>query len=49
MKLLEDHLIERRLPVEQRELQTIAQNVIQNLLKTEGKFDEKFFFVIFVF
>jgi hypothetical protein len=42
MKLLEDHLIERRLPVEQRELQTIAQNVIQNLLKTERKFDQKF-------
>jgi hypothetical protein len=42
MKLLEDHLIERRLPVEQRELQTIAQNVIQNLLKTERKFDRKF-------
>ncbi|CAF3478641.1 unnamed protein product [Rotaria sp. Silwood1] len=35
IKLLADHLAERRLPVEQRELQTIAQNVIQNLINTE--------------
>ncbi|CAF1253765.1 unnamed protein product, partial [Adineta steineri] len=35
IKLLEDHLAERRLPIEQRELQTIAQNVIQNLMQTE--------------
>jgi hypothetical protein len=38
MKLLDDQLAERRLPIEQRELQTIAQNVIQNLINTEGKF-----------
>jgi hypothetical protein len=44
MKLLEDHLIERRLPIEQRELQTIAQNVIQNLINTERKFFRKFIF-----
>lgn len=37
-KTLEDHLIERRLPIEQRELQTIAQNVIQNLMNTERRF-----------
>lgn len=37
MKLLEDHLAERRLPIEQRELQTIAKNVIQNLVNTERK------------
>jgi hypothetical protein len=47
MKLLEDHLIERRLPIEQRELQTIAQNVIQNLINTERKFSRKFIFVKF--
>ncbi|CAF4373814.1 unnamed protein product, partial [Rotaria sp. Silwood2] len=35
MKLLADHLAERRLPIEQRELQTIAQNVIQNLINNE--------------
>ncbi|CAF0790368.1 unnamed protein product [Rotaria sordida] len=35
IKLLADHLAERRLPIEQRELQTIAQNVIQNLINTE--------------
>lgn len=38
MKLLNDHLIERHLPIEQRELQTIAQNVIQNLINTARKF-----------
>jgi hypothetical protein len=37
IKLLEDHLAERRLPIEQRELQKIAQNVIQNLINTERK------------
>ncbi|UJR28634.1 hypothetical protein I4U23_009866 [Adineta vaga] len=35
MKILQDHLIERHLPMEQRELQTIAQNVIQNFTNTE--------------
>lgn len=35
MKALEDHLVERRLPIEQVELQSIAQNVIQNLIDTE--------------
>ncbi len=44
MKLLEDHLIERHLPIEQRELQTIAQNVIQNLINTERKFSLKIYF-----
>jgi len=39
IKLLEDHLIERHLPIEQRELETIAQNVIQNFMNTERKFD----------
>jgi len=47
MKLLEDHLIERRLPIEQRELQTIAQNVIQNLINTERKYSRKLIFVKF--
>ena len=37
MKLLEDHLIERRLPIEKKELQSLAQNVIQNLINTERK------------
>lgn len=37
IKLLDDHLAERHLPVEQKELQTIAQNVIQNLINTERK------------
>ncbi|CAF3406267.1 unnamed protein product [Rotaria socialis] len=37
MKLLADHLAERHLPMEQRELQTIAQNVIQNLIDTEPR------------
>ena len=37
MKLLADHLAERHLPMEQRELQTIAQNVIQNLIDTERR------------
>jgi hypothetical protein len=36
MKLLADHLVERRLPIEQRELQAIAQNVIQNLINTQS-------------
>ncbi|CAF1531262.1 unnamed protein product [Rotaria magnacalcarata] len=37
MKLLADHLAERHLPMEQRELQTIAQKVIQNLIDTEPR------------
>jgi hypothetical protein len=49
MKLLEDHLIERHLPMEQRELQTVAQNVIQNLINTERKFDQNFFFLCVIF
>ena len=53
MKLLDDQLAERRLPIEQRELQTIAQNVIQNLINTERKFflEIVFFqnFCLFVF
>ena len=43
IKLLEDHLAERRLPIEQRELQTIAQNVIQNLIRTERMESERSF------
>ncbi|CAF0843607.1 unnamed protein product [Adineta ricciae] len=34
-KSLQDHLVERRLPLERRELQSIAQNVIENLIKAE--------------
>lgn len=36
IKALDDHLAERRLPIEQNELQSIAKNVIENLIKTEG-------------
>lgn len=43
IKLLEDHLAERRLPIEQRELQSIAQNVIQNLIRTERTGSERSF------
>ena len=38
VRQLRDYLVERRLPIEQRELETIAENVIQNLLKVECKF-----------
>lgn len=37
VKLLQDHMAERRLPIEQKELHTIAQNVIQNFISTERK------------
>lgn len=41
VKLLVDHLVERRLPIEKRELQTIAQNVMQNLIDSGRKFSSK--------
>jgi len=41
VKIIQDHLVERRLPIEQKELQSIAQNVIENLVNSERKFDEQ--------
>jgi len=37
VKIIQDHLVERRLPIEQKELQSIAQNVIENLVNSEPK------------
>lgn len=37
MKQLQDYLVERRLPIEKGELESIAENVIGNLMRNESK------------
>ena len=48
-KLLANHLAERRLPIEQRELEIIARNTIENLINTERKYNCSLIFLNFLF